>query len=427
MDNLSPSPQRAAAPRSLAAEFVRARGDAGAAALVRQTALDWLALAAQQGGVETPGAGVPGRGGGSEGPIEALVGAAEGALGADRGASEWVISEVLPGDARHPLSRRHAALRWAIERDAPGLSVALLVLGRRERDPLRPAALTALARWAGAHGADEQVDVFLVSLLARDGAVDVYPQPFGLLQQRLAIDPAPLAPRAIEVLRGRVELMLRARDWRQAARALQLLSGMNVDVRVPLLLDALALWAKRTESGIGSRRVVSDIVRLLEHESGRQLGSNPGNWITWWVAVRQGRIELKERVAADSPKAAHTPHGDADPRSRASFFGLRPTSDRVTFVLDHSGSMSTALGTRSISRYDEAISQMVRYLQASGTDTRFNVILFDSDTLRSSAELVVASPENVEPRQGVAAVATPRRWHMPRACGEARALCRCQR
>ncbi|MEZ4447820.1 MAG: vWA domain-containing protein, partial [Polyangiaceae bacterium] len=85
-----------------------------------------------------------------------------------------------------------------------------------------------------------------------------------------------------------------------------------------------------------------------------------------------------------------------DPRSRASFFGLRPTSDRVTFVLDHSGSMSTALGTRSISRYDEAISQMVRYLQASGTDTRFNVILFDSDTLRSSAELVVASPENVE-------------------------------
>jgi hypothetical protein len=49
---------------------------------------------------------------------------------------------------------------------------------------------------------------------------------------------------------------------------------------------------------------------------------------------------------------------------------------------------------------------MTRFLQASGPETRFNVVLFDDETLLSSVELIEASPQNLE-RARVALSARP--------------------
>ena len=73
------------------------------------------------------------------------------------------------------------------------------------------------------------------------------------------------------------------------------------------------------------------------------------------------------------------------------FFGLRPVTDKVTFVIDYSGSMANGWGTEGHSRYVEAIEQMTRFLQAGGKEMRFNIILFSSEPLRSSPQLVRAT------------------------------------
>jgi hypothetical protein len=374
-----------------------ARDDVAARARLRFALLETLALVstAAQPATEFSAAIALGA---SEDEVQrkVLARAAGEALRADSGAFEWLSVEVLPSVATHSLARRRAALVWLLERPQPTLATALLVIGRRADDPLRPDALRALSRWAATEGANDAIDLFLVSLLGRGERADTRPHPFGLLQERLLTCPKPLGAEAALLLRERAVLMLQATDWKQTARAIQLLRGMELEVRVPLLLDALSLWSRRAETGAagetrGSKRIEGDIIAELQRISGKSIGTNPRNWIAWWVAVRQGRVEL-----ADASTATAAPEGDDGLRSRASFFGLRATTDRVTFIIDHSGSMAVNHGTRDHTRYAEAIEQMTRFLQATGPEARFNVVLFDTSPLRSSTELIPASAENLE-------------------------------
>jgi len=325
-----------------------------------------------------------------------LVKSAGDALRADLGAFDWLLGDVLPSVASQPLARRRAALAWLIERPQPTLATALLVIGRRPNDPLRPDALRELSLWAATQGANDAVDLFLVSLLGRGERADTRPHPFGLLQERLLSCPTPLSAEATQLLRERAAVMLQSSDWKQSARAIQLLRGMEYEVRVPLLLDALSLWARRAEAGTAdpqrdSKRIEDDIVAELQRISGKSIGTNLRNWIAWWVAVRQGCVEL-----ADASISTAASEGYDEVRSSATFFGLRVTTDRVTFVIDHSGSMMCSLGAHPGTRYDVAIDEMTRFLQASGPETRFNVVLFDTEPLRSSVKLVEASAENLE-------------------------------
>ena len=154
---------------------------------------------------------------------------------------------------------------------------------------------------------------------------------------------------------------------------------------MPLLLDALSACTGREQSGGGSRRILDDVVRELRRISGKSIGRNPKNWITWWIAVRQGRAQL-----ADPDVEQAEPE-----KTEATFFGLRPMTDQVTFVIDRSGSMETEWDTMEHSRYAEAVEQMMRFLQAGGPATRFNVILFSDEPLRSSPHLVRATARNL--------------------------------
>lgn len=357
---------------------------------LRLVLLDTLALAeppaaSRSGAAQAIGAGE------DAAQRAALARAAGDALRADPGAHDWLTADVLPSLRQYTALQRSAALAWLLEQPRPALATALLVIARRADDPLRPAALQALAGWAATRGRNDAIDLFLVSLLT-DERPGARPHPFGLLQQRILSCPAPLTREATLLLQARVAQMLQSADWRQSSRAIQLMRGMALEVRVPILLDALTLWSRRAESGgaqrtEGAKRIAGDVVAELQRISGKSIGSSPRNWIAWWVAVRQGRVTLAESEGDGAGE---------EERSRASFFGLRPTTDRVTFVIDHSGSMAAALGTRGRTRYEEAIDQMLRFLQASGPESRFNVVLFDSAPSRSSEELVEASPANLE-------------------------------
>jgi len=154
-------------------------------------------------------------------------------------------------------------------------------------------------------------------------------------------------------------------DWRDAIRAGRLVPTVEPRRAVPILIEALALWDRRQASGQSSKRVRHEITEALRAISGRSLGPDVSAWNRWWSAVLEGRIPLvSERIAAGEAPTA------------ASFFGLRPVSDRVAFLIDRSGSMRNRFGTGPHSRHAEAIDQALRFLETSGVETRFSLTVF---------------------------------------------------
>ncbi|MFT5050581.1 MAG: hypothetical protein ACI8QZ_001983 [Chlamydiales bacterium] len=293
---------------------------------------------------------------------------------------DWLGEEVVLRRERHDPARRRTALRLLMDRRADAGKLAILTVARDLDDPLRAEALREMPAWH-----DEAIDLFLVGCVGRTfdkrgGA----PHPFNLLLERVRDTDYPLGIRATRLLERRLAYMLISPDWRIASRGIELAGGLDGTVGIPLLLDALAAWNRRLEFGGGSKRMQYEILHELQDISGTDIGPFPRRWRTWWIAVRQGRTPLKRDLDPDVP------------RTSASFFGLRPVSDRVTFVIDLSGSMQTEWGTSEHSRYQEAIEQMMQFLQASGERTRFNVILFNSQTVRSSAQLVAATTDTLE-------------------------------
>ena len=291
----------------------------------------------------------------------------------------WLEHDVIFHRSAGLVSRR-AAIGWIRDERPPTLLPALLTVARDTDDPLRPYVLDLLVRWEG-----EAVDMFLVRLVGRPLDRRDERHPYTLLLSRVRDGDTPLGERATEQLAERLRVMLLSHDWRSAVRAVALAGRLKSEVGVPLLLDALHAWDRRKAEGRGSRRTLYELSDELSRISGRTgMGRDPRSWSTWWVAVQQGHSELH---------ASGESRGEA--RSSAAFFGLRPRSDQVTFIIDRSGSMSTEWGTTGHDRYTEAVEQMTRFLQASGPATRFNVILFSDSVERSSVELVPATAKNL--------------------------------
>ena len=289
-----------------------------------------------------------------------------------------VIGESNTG-TRNVLGRRYVAAFLCSLHPTDSARMALLLVARNQGDSLRSTALGLLGAWPG-----DDVDLFLVRLLGRKFDVRTEPHPFNLLLQRVRSQERPLGRRASIELVQRLRQMLLSTDWREVARAVELSAGLGPATRVPLLIDSLAAWQRRMKLGTGSKRVIDDIVRALSQISGRSVGTNPHNWITWWMAVRTGKTALHAE-----------PTGGRQVTS-SGFFGLRPVTDKVTFIIDISGSMQTGWRTEGHSRYVEAVEQMMVFLQGLGERGQFNVILFSNEPLRSTPRLVKATAKTLE-------------------------------
>jgi hypothetical protein len=293
----------------------------------------------------------------------------------------WLAREVLLVQRDADLARREVALSLVAEDSTRASLLAVLTVANDEQDPLRDEARIELAGWP-----DPMVDAFLLARF--ESAAPEWRIPaWRALRAHLRLRPDPPSTTRHAVRELASGLLLGA-DWREASRGLELLELLPSDRDPALLIEALASWSRRMkkEPGTGGRRISNDLLKRLQELSGRAIALDPDAWREWWQRVEAGEIPLLREGQ----------EGRAASVTEASFFGLRPESDQVWFVLDHSGSMNTAVGTSSRTRYQEALGQLEGYLAKAGPETRFGITLFDGRTRTWREELQWASPENLK-------------------------------
>jgi hypothetical protein len=189
-----------------------------------------------------------------------------------------------------------------------------------------------------------------------------------------------------------VRVGLLSKDWRTAVRAAVLQRPLDNELMIPDLIEALSVWKARGENGGQSLRVRNEIRRALKERSGRSFGLDPEDWRTWWALVKSGEV----------PGFQPQTPGGVPESTEATFFGIRPMTDRVVFVLDRSGSMNTGFGPGTVGRgetghrrWDEAVNQMVDFLEGLGPKCKFDVVLFHDIAETWKGALVPATKENV--------------------------------
>lgn len=285
-----------------------------------------------------------------------------------------LAERVLAPEAKRPRAERLAAAALLTGLFEPVTLTTLVDAAHEEDEELAEAARTALCGWP-----TPSVHLYFLEELARGSAHA------GLAARHFEGTASSLDGPLLERLRAEVARRYLADDWREAARARRLVRALDAPHAVPVLIEALATWLRRAQSGASSRRIRAEIVEELQRFSGRAIGPEPERWSDWWRGVREGRIALPGEVEAAGGQ-----------NSSAVFFGLHAATERVLFVVDRSGSMSKGFGTDGRSRYAEAIDQLLRFLQQSGTDTRFSVALFSDEGVVWRTRLTPATTANMQ-------------------------------
>jgi hypothetical protein len=277
-----------------------------------------------------------------------------------------LASEVLLRREGRPARERAAAAALLSTRPSEEMR-SLLVLAARDTDAsVRETALTALVG-----SPSETVQARFVEVLrTADRTADAR----SLHTAEKNFRTVHLAPTSAVagMLEQEVVTLLSSEDWREISRGAAVSRGLPDERAVPHLIDALSRWLARADADPTAPRVriERDICAELERRSGRALGPHADRWLQWWRAVGEGRI---------SPGNAALPQATS-----ASFFGLHPSSDRVAFVLDRSGSMQALFrtltgptSTKEHTRYEAAVEELIAYLTKLGPSARFQVVLFD--------------------------------------------------
>ena len=147
--------------------------------------------------------------------------------------------------------------------------------------------------------------------------------------------------------------------------------------------------------------MLHELSRTLEQRSDMRLGTRAARWRTWWQGYEDGQRPVSG--------------GGNGPTTQASLFGIRPLTDRVVFLIDHSTSMTGPMpargdrtSTSNWTRYQEAVEQMLELLESMGDRTRFNVVIFDDRAQSWHSGLQAADAGNLR---------SVRRWLLRRPPG----------
>jgi len=285
----------------------------------------------------------------------------------------------------HPLERRLAACE-VLREDTSGETTLALLSCTRPAPPAEevPRALLDAAVAALAGRDDPGVHQRLVALLraAEAGELRIWMEGaldhFGRVE--LAAD-----RRAVAEVQAYVHGALADESWRRASRGVAVARCLPHEQAFPELIEALALWIERGSAGERQvMRVQGEVLAELERRSGRRLGARPERWRSLWGAHQRGEARLRGEGRVP------------DEMTTSGFFGLRPWTDRVCFVLDRSGSMSTDFGgQRGHQRLEEAADQMARLLVQLGPRTRFDVVVFSDGARTWRGKLQDASEDAV--------------------------------
>jgi hypothetical protein len=285
----------------------------------------------------------------------------------------FLSREVLSMAQSQPLPRRQAALALLVRKPSPGVMLALLQATRDPDERLRSLALEGLSGWpdTGVHG------VFLGLLEnSRDNAASRAAEAHFA---RVKLGAGTPEERRLEPL---VRLDIARGDWRAATRAIQLSRALEDTSAMPILILAMEHWQRRAEAGLQSLRIVRELERALEERTGFGLAFDANAWRAAWAAASAGTHPTRAAVAM--------------PRTQAGFFALEIWSDRVTFVIDRSGSMSDVMkGPEARTRWREAVAQLVQCVRGLQQGSRFNVVLFHDIAQPWKEGLVPVNSENL--------------------------------
>jgi hypothetical protein len=291
--------------------------------------------------------------------------------------ASWLAAVVLARADSQAVERRAAAARCLEGMHLPPTRLALFGCAVDADAGLRRAAQEALAGWE-----DDGVHHFLLAQLESGRGKPSWISPRLVREHFSRVQLALSSPVTKEVAQLALK-DLRGKDWRAAYRSLQLAAGLPDEIIVPVLIEALRDWQGRRALGKGRLRLEGDIAADLRRRTGCPIGPYPERWAAWWRAHQGREPGDGAPVPADSPTTA------------TGFFGLRPLTDRVIFVLDRSGSMQADFGEVGHSRYQEAIRQLGELMTVLGPEARFRVIQFSSDLRVWSAELQPATKSNL--------------------------------
>ena len=295
----------------------------------------------------------------------------------------WLTKEVLIRPGENTPHRRAACAFVLAGRRDDALLLALTTCAREPTGVVREAALWALAGW-------DEVSVNSMFLRLLEAEDPTAPSPgLGPLEEHFRkVHLAPDDPVSARLLTY-VSKRIANTDWRAAVHAIGVSAALETSVVSPLLIEAFEVWVERAEAGEPVRRVHHELTNALEERSGLKLGPRPARWRTWWKGYQAGQ----RPVSGADPDA---------PVTEVSFFGIRPLTDRVVFLIDHSGSMDGRMpasrgksSAEDWTRYREAVAQMISLLEDMGSRTRFNVLTFDDGPRRWRSELEAATPGNL--------------------------------
>jgi len=290
----------------------------------------------------------------------------------------WLSRDVLALGSQ-PIERRVAAVAVLAGRREATILLPLLSCARESDPRLRTGALEALVGWE-----DESVHVLFLEELARALAGDRGAMSWLAEAHFSAVVLPPASPIA-QKLTELAKRGLASSDWREVSRALALTKGVDNDSILPFLIETLGRWKAKQEAGAQALRVEMEVLRTLEARSGRKLGTDPATWSEWWRAVRTGKVRVPQTGAVRES-------------TRASFFGLKPATDRVTFVIDRSGSMAATLavttGKQTRTRWEESVEQLMGFVDAIGEKARFGIVIFHDFPEEWRPRLEPATPEN---------------------------------
>lgn len=286
----------------------------------------------------------------------------------------WVATEILPREGER--GRRVAAARYLGGSESSLAVSALKMSARDEDEAVREACLEALI------GEDDDGVHGLFVKVLEEHAGEEPTLTVALAEDHFRQVRMPKGCRSIERLVDYITPRIAGKNWRDASQAANLTGGLPDDFAVELLIGALESWSASQRPGEPVKRVQYDIERQLQERSGLDLGVEPSRWRTWWSAAQKGSVP---------------PVAEARDRTHSSFFGLRPTTDRLIFVLDRSGSMTQPFGDRTnkTSRWEEALDQMEQYLLRVGPTAEFNLVLFSDGAMTWRRTLQPANKSNL--------------------------------
>ncbi|MHC5051070.1 MAG: HEAT repeat domain-containing protein [Planctomycetota bacterium] len=283
-----------------------------------------------------------------------------------------LVAEILIAIPTRQVKEALAA-RLVEERHEPALTALLRAAGRLRLVAAAPAIVAAAERGRD----DEALQQTALRALGRIGLADSVVLEFFTERARsfkweerlIVLDAAAESgdPRAAPLL-----LKALADDvWQVRLTVVQGLARVRVKDAVPALIARLEQEEmKRIKRAIGE---------TLFKLTGQSYFDLPDLWKRWWEEYGEGFV-----IPAEIPERKERKDGR---RTVATFYGVPVESDRVVFVLDHSGSMGSKR-TEGGTEFDKAVAETLKVAAKLEKGAKLNVILFESEVTRWKKKLV---------------------------------------